>query len=139
MNKWETNIILEGNDDVCKTSTIKKLKEQGIEGKDSISKCMLFTVSLEEGVNAYEKYFKETNDKIVFFVNNDSEKLMKRIYSREVISNFDLEALQYNELYLNIYNYIKENNKLYGKLFLEDCANLTLEHHVKKVKEIINA
>lgn len=143
MNKRNNNIILEGTDGVGKTATIKKLKEEGIEckdrSKDIISKYMLFTVSLDERVNAYEKYLKETDDTIIFLINNDSEELMKRIYSREVISDFDLEAPQYNELYLRTYNYMKDNNKLYGKLFLIDCTNLTLEQQVEKVKEVINA
>lgn len=137
------NIILEGTDGVGKTATIKKLKEQGItcqdRSKDIISKYMLFTVSLEDRVKIYEEYLKNTNDKIIFLINNDSDELMRRIYSRERISEFDLEAPQYNELYLNTYNYMKENNKLYGKLFLVDCTNLTLEEQVEKVKKIINA
>lgn len=143
MKNKKNNIILEGTDGVGKTVTIKKLKEQGIDckdrSKDVISKYMLFTVPLEERVKIYEEYLKKCDDIVIFLINNDNDELMKRIYSRDTISEFDLEAPQYNQLYLNTYNYMKANNKLYGKLFLVDCTNLTLEEQVEKVKEVINA
>lgn len=141
MNK--RNIILEGTDGVGKTATIKILKEQGIDckdrSKDIISKYMLFTVSLKKRVKKYEEYLKKCDDIVIFLINNDGDELMRRIYSRDTISKFDLEAPKYNKLYLDTYNYMKENNKLYGKLFLVDCTNLTLEQQVRKVKEVINA
>ena len=62
---------------------------------------------------------------------------MERIYSRDIISDFDLEAPKYNKLYLDTYNYMKTNKKLYGKLFLLDCTNLTLDEQVEKIKETI--
>lgn len=143
MNNKKYNIILEGTDGVGKTATIKKLKEQGIDckdrSKDIISKYMLFTIQLEERVKIYEEYLKKCDDIFIFLINNDNDELMKRIYSRDTISEFDIEAPQYNQLYLNTYNYMKENNKLNGKLFLVDCTNLTLEEQVEKVKEVINA
>lgn len=142
MNNKKYNIILEGTDGVGKTVTVKKLKEQGIDCKDRsqdiISKYMLFTVSLEERVKIYEAYLKNGDDIVIFLVNNDRDELMRRICSRDVISEFDLEAVEYNQLYLDTYYYMEENDKLYGKLFLVDCTNLTLEEQVEKVKKVIN-
>ena len=67
------------------------------------------------------------------------EELLRRVYSRDTISKFDLEAPQYNQLYLDTYNYMKADHKIYGKLFLVDCTNLTLEEQVEEVKKVINA
>lgn len=136
-------IILEGTDGVGKTATIAKLREERIEcqdrSKDIISKYMLFTVSMEERVKQYEEYLKKSDVKVIFLINNNDDELMKRIYSREVIGEFDLEAVEYNKLYLDTYEYMKKRNLLQDKLYLVDCTNLTLEEQVKKVKGVINA
>lgn len=142
MNK-DYKIILEGTDGVGKTATIKKLKEQGIvcqdRSKDIISKNMLFNVSMEERLKVYDEYLKNTNDIVIFLINNDKDELMKRIYSREVISDFDLDAYEYNKLYLDTYKIMKKENLLHKRLFMVDCTHLTLDEQVEKVKEIINA
>ena len=136
-------IILEGTDGVGKTATIAKLREERIEcqdrSKDIISKYMLFTVSMEERVKQYEEYLKRSDVKVIFLINNNNDELMKRIYSREVIGEFDLEAVEYNKLYLDTYEYMKKLNLLQDKLYLVDCTNLTLEEQVEKVKGVINA
>lgn len=136
-------IILEGTDGVGKTATIAKLREEGIEcqdrSKDIISKYMLFTVSMEERAKQYEEYLKKSDVKVIFLINNNDDELMKRIYSREVIGEFDLEAVEYNKLYLDTYEYMKKLNLLQDKLYLVDCTNLTLEEQVEKVKGVINA
>ena len=139
MNK----IVLEGTDGVGKTATIEKLKQQGIicqdRSKDIISKNMLFNISMEERVKVYDEYLKSTNDIVIFLINNDKDELMKRIYSRDVISDFDLDAYEYNKLYLDTYKLMEKENLLHGKLFLVDCTGLTLDEQVEKVKEFINA
>lgn len=136
-------IILEGTDGVGKTATIAKLREEGIEcqdrSKDIISKYMLFTVSMEERAKQYEEYLKKSDVKVIFLINNNDDELMKRIYSREVIGKFDLEAVEYNKLYLDTYEYMKKLNLLQDKLYLVDCTNLTLEEQVEKVKGVLNA
>ena len=62
---------------------------------------------------------------------------MKRIYSREKISKFDLQAYEYNVLYKKTYEYMKENNMLLNKLFIVDVTGLNLENQVEKVKKLI--
>lgn len=56
---------------------------------------------------------------------------------RNQIGKYDLEAYQYNQLYLETYEYMKEHNMLENKLFLIDVTHLTLEKQVEKVKEFI--
>ncbi len=134
-------IYLEGTDGVGKTSTIECLKQKGIicqdRNKEVISKNMLFEIPMKERVNKYEKYLIKNNDIIIILINNSEEELMRRINSRKVISDFDLDAFKYNKLYLDTYNYMKDNNMLHNKLYLVDCTNLNLEEQVNKVEEVI--
>lgn len=134
-------IILEGTDAVGKTSTIEELKKYNIicedRSKDIISKYMLFDYTLEFRANKYHEYLKNTDCIIIFLINNDKEELLRRVYSREKISEFDLDTNKYNELYKETYNYMKKNNMLENKLFLVDVTNLTLEEQVNKVKDVI--
>lgn len=143
--KSEDNIdyiaILEGTDGVGKSVTINKLLDQGIvckdRSKDVISNNMLFSVDMETRVKVYHDYLKKIDKKIIFLVNNDKEELERRINAREKISAFDVEAYAYNKLYVDTYNYMKENDLLENKLFLIDCTKVTLDEQVEKVKEII--
>ena len=75
--------------------------------------------------------------KLFFLVNYDKIELERRISMRDVISDFDKEAYQYNQLYFETYQYMMEHDMLEGKLFLVDCTNLTLNEQVEKVKDII--
>lgn len=134
-------IILEGTDAVGKTSTIEELKKYNIfcedRSKDLVSKYMLFKYTTEFRANKYYEYLKNTDCKIIFLINNDKEELLRRVYSREKISDFDLDTNKYNELYKETYDYMKENNMLENKLFLVDVTNLTLEEQTIKVKDVI--
>lgn len=134
-------IILEGTDAVGKTSTINELKKNNIicqdRSRDMISKYMLFDYDLEYRVQKYHEYLKNTDCMIIFLVNHDKEELMRRVYSRDEIDEFDLQAYEYNKLYQETYDYMKENNLLEDKLFLVDVTGLTLEEQVEKVKEKI--
>lgn len=70
-------------------------------------------------------------------INNNKEKLIKRIYSRGKISTFDLQAYGYNTLYLYTYNYMRKHDMLINKLFLVDVTNLSLYAQINKVKDVI--
>lgn len=135
------NIIIEGTDGVGKTTTINALKEDHIgcqdRSKDVISKYMMFNVDLKLRANVYYEYLKNNDCIIIFLINNDKEELMKRIYSREKISTFDLQAYEYNTLYLDTYNYMREHDMLMNKLFLVDVTNLSLHEQINKVKDVI--
>lgn len=134
-------IILEGTDAVGKTSTINELKKDNIicldRSKDIISNYMLFDYSTPYRAHKYYEYLKITDCIIIFLVNNDKEELRRRVFQRKTINEFDLQAYEYNNLYLETYNYMKKHNMLLNKLFLVDVTNLTLSEQVKKVKEVI--
>ena len=132
------NLIIEGTDGVGKSVTIERLLDEGIVCQDRcmdvISNNMLFSVSMEDRVRLYQEYLRKINKKVIFMVNMDKEELERRIYARGQLSEFDLEAFKYNQLYLDTYNYMKERNMLEGKLFLIDVTGLTIEEQVEKVK-----
>lgn len=134
-------IIIEGTDAVGKTSTINELKKEGIicvdRSKDMFSKYMLFDYSLEDRANKYYEYLKANNCNVIFLINNDKDELMRRIYHRNHIDAYDLDAFEYNKLYQETYNYMKKNNMLENKLFLVDVTNLNLKEQVKRIKEVI--
>lgn len=133
--------ILEGTDGVGKSSTIKELLKDGIvcddRNKDIISKYMLFDVDMYSRAKKYEEFLRTSNVKVIFMINNDEKEIMRRIYSRDKISEFDKKANQYNKLYLDTYNYMVDHNMTNNNLILLDCTNLTFEEQVNKVKEII--
>lgn len=137
----QNNIILEGTDGVGKTETIKRLLMDGIICQDRemsvISKNMLFDVPMEERVKLYYEYLTKNNKHIIFLINKDKEELERRINSREVLSEYDLEAFKYNCLYEETYLYMKDKNMLQGKLHLVDCTGLDLNSQVKAIKDKI--
>ena len=133
--------IIEGTDGVGKTETIKKLLEDGIICQDRlvevVSKNMFFDIDMDIRAKRIEDYLINNNNDIIILINNDKEELEKRIRMREVLSEYDLEAFRYNQLYLDTFNYMKENKMLHNKMFLVDCTHLTIDEQVKEVKKII--
>ena len=134
-------IIIEGTDAVGKTSTIKELKKENIicldRSKDLISKYMLPKYPTKERAQKYYEYLNTTDCLVIFLINNNEEELLKRVLSRKEISEFDLQANFYNNLYKETYRYMQEHNMLLNKLFLVDVTNLSLKEQVEKVKDVI--
>jgi len=137
----QNNIILEGTDGVGKTETIKRLLMDGIVCQDRemsvISKNMLFDISMEDRAMLYYEYLSSNDKHIIFLINKDKEELERRINSREVLSEFDLDAFKYNSLYEETYLYMKNKNMLQGKLHLVDCTGLDLNSQIKVIKDKI--
>lgn len=135
--------IIEGTDGVGKSVTIEKLIKKGIIAQDRcmevISKNMVFNISMKERTTQYQEYLKSHQKKVIFLINNNENELNRRIAKRQVISGYDKDAVKYNKLYVDTYNYMEKNNMLENKLFLIDCTNLTIEEQVNKVEDIINA
>ena len=133
--------ILEGTDGVGKSTTIEELLKEGIICQDRcmdvFSVNMVFDISMEKRVKKYQDYFKKTKQIIIILVNNDKEELERRIRLRTHLSEFDEYAYEYNQLYLDTFNYMKDHNLLMNKLFLVDTTNLSIKEQVNKVKEII--
>lgn len=135
------NTILEGSDAVGKTTTIIELLKEGIicqdRCMDMISKNMLFDISIEERTTKYQEYLKHIDKKIIIMLNNDKEELERRINKREVLSEFDNLAYEYNKLYKETFDYMEKHDMLENKMFLVDCTGLTIDEQVKAVKKII--
>ncbi len=131
-------IVLEGTDAVGKTSVINNLKEYNLIDRDKeICKLMDFHISLITRSNKLSKYLKNTNNNIIFLINNDKKELERRINLRSVIDEYDKYTYLYNLLYLETYTYMEQNDLLQDKLYLVDCTNLSKDEQVKKVRELI--
>lgn len=133
--------ILEGTDGVGKTTTITELLKEGIicqdRCTDMISVNMLFDIPMKERVAKYQEYLKQIDKKIIIMINNDKEELQKRINKREILSKFDSLSYEYNQLYKETYDYMKNHNMLENKMFLVNCTGLTFDEQVNAIKEII--
>ena len=134
-------IILEGTDAVGKTSTIRELKKENIicedRSKEMISKYMLAEYDIAFRAKKYQEYLKKQECFIIFLTNSDKEELLRRVHQRTKISDFDLQAPEYNQMYQDTFDYMEENNMREGKLFLVDVTGLSLEEQVQKVKQKI--
>ena len=132
-------IALEGTDAVGKTSVINNLKDYQLFDRDkTICKLFDFNNSLIDRVNQLKEYLNNNKNYIIFLINNDKEELERRVNSRKTIDEYDKYTYIYNLLYLETYLYMEMNNLLYGKLFMVDCTNLSLEEQTNKVKEILD-
>lgn len=135
------NFTLEGTDGIGKTTVIESLLAEGIvcfdRNLDVICKYMLFNVPMEKRIAEYKKYLEKTKDKILFLVNMDEEEIRRRINSRDVISEFDKYAVEYNRLYYDTFMKMQEEGVGDDKLFLLDCTGFSIEEEKNKIKEII--
>lgn len=137
----KTNIILEGTDGVGKSYTSEQLLKYGIitqdREMDTFSNNMVFEISLEDRAKLYNEYLKKNNNIVIFMVNNDEKELEKRVLSRKNISEFDMECVKYNNLYLKTYNYMKDKKLTENKLLIFDTTNLSKREQIKKIIELI--
>ena len=138
----KVGIIIEGTDAVGKSLTLKGLLKEGIVCKDRESKVisvnMLFEIPMEERAKKYEDFLMNNDDLLLFLINNDKEELLRRVYSRGNISDFDLDTYEYNKLYKKTYEYMRANNMLHDKLHCVDCTGLDVNKQLVKVKKVID-
>lgn len=136
-------IILEGTDAVGKSTIAGLLLVDGVEvmdrSRDVISKYMLFDIPMEERIKRYTEFLSENDVLVIFMVNNDSRELMRRVYSRERVSEYDKMAAEYNSLYLETYRAMEEKGLLFNKLFLADCTGLDVKDTLSLIKKIIGS
>ena len=133
-------IILEGTDAVGKTSVINKLHGYNhviVDRDKNICKLITFNISLIDRVKSMVEYLSQTDNIVIFLINNDKEELERRISKRDIIDEYDKYAYLYNLLYLETYIYIKQNN-LVDNLYMIDCTGLNIEEQTNKVKELID-
>lgn len=137
------HIIIEGTDGCGKTTTIEALKKifPKVDFSDrSIVICnyMLKDVPMEKRIDAYHTYLQNGDDKVIFLINNDAEELIRRVKTRDKpISDFDLDAPLYNEMYRETFKVMEQNNMTEGKMFMVDVTGLSLDDQINKVKETI--
>lgn len=138
------NVIIEGTDGIGKTETIKILTATTSHtyqdrNRDVISANMLFDITMEDRINAYCEFIANNDVFIVFLVNNDGDELMRRIKSRgKDISEFDLDAPKYNDLYRETFNQMASRGLLHGKMAMVDVTGMTLDEQVFAVKHLID-
>ena len=134
-------IILEGTDAVGKTTAKEMLFRDGITCEDRsidvISKYMLFDVDMATRAEKYCEFLKNNNVTVIFMVNHNNAEIMRRVYSRGHVSEFDKLADKYNALYYDTYLYMKERGLTKDKLLLLDCTHLSVKETVCALKEII--
>ena len=135
-------LILEGTDGVGKSVTIERLLDKGIIAQDRcmdvISRNMLFEIEMDVRAKRYDEYLKRNDKIVIFLINNDKKELERRLGQREVLSDFDKDAYNYNQLYYETFKYMEEKKMLNNKLFMIDSTGLNLDEQVNKVEEILN-
>lgn len=132
-------IVLEGTDAVGKTSVINNIGDCKLLDRDkNVCKLIDFNISLIDRANKLDDYLKQTDNYIIFLINNDKEELERRINKRKVIDEYDKYTYLYNILYLETYIYMEQNNLLNDKLFMADCTGLSISEQTEKIKKIVN-
>lgn len=138
------NIIIEGTDGCGKTTTIEALKKIfpkatfSDRDHDTICKYMLKDVPMETRIDAYHTFLQNNDVKVIFLINNDAKELIRRVKTRDKpISDFDLDAPLYNEMYRETFKVMEQNNMTEGKMFMVDVTGLSLADQINKVKETI--
>jgi hypothetical protein len=132
-------IILEGTDAVGKTGVIDNLLGYDLLDRDkNISKLFVFDISLIDRVNKLVNYLKNTDNQVIFLINNDKDELERRVSLREIQDEYDKYTYLYNLLYLETYLYMEKNNLLNNKLYMVDCTDLDILEQTSKVKKLID-
>lgn len=135
------NFILEGTDGIGKTTTIEGLLSDGIvcfdRELDNICKYMLFDVPMEVRIKNYKEYLEKAKEKILFLVNRDEEEIRRRIFSRDVITEFDRYAVEYNKMYYETFKEMEKRGYLYDRLFMLDCTGLSIPEQKEQVKKLV--
>lgn len=121
-----TNAVIEGADGVGKSTVVRNLANNGYLTQDravkEITQKMREEIPNQIRINEVEKYLQSNpNRKVIFLYISDEEVLRERIYSREVITEYDKKALISQRLYVDTFAYLKR----YKNLFLVDCLNKT--------------
>ncbi|MFI3307809.1 MAG: hypothetical protein R3Y21_04500 [Mycoplasmatota bacterium] len=130
-----TNIILEGTDGIGKTTLAKEFLKKGFvvqdRSEDVICKYMFEDISLETRIYEFKKFLRGDNVFLVFLITQDKEELLRRINQRKEINKFDKKAWEYNLMYINTYEKLKNIKNIHGI----DVTNLKLNDIIEKILE----
>lgn len=132
-----TNIVVEGADGSGKTTLVTYFAQMGLLTQDraveEVTKSMKTYLSENERVARVEKYLRDNPSKnLVFLYLSDEDVLYDRVFSREVLDEFDKDAIISQRLYKDTY----EKLKSYPNLFLVDCLNKTPEVIANEIIEL---
>ena len=131
-----TNTYVEGADGTGKTTVVNGLAAKGVI---TIDRCVEHVTKIMNQNNRQlivdsVKSFLENNpsSKVIFLFVSDKEEHYKRIFSRELISEFDKTAFDLQEKYLYVYEKLKD----YENLYLVDTHKKTPEQVQDECKQI---
>lgn len=136
---FKANTVIEGGDGVGKSTLVSNLAQLGIICQDravkEITKKMKPEVVEDERLYSLQHYLNaDRNRKVIFIYISDERELEKRIYSREIITEYDKKSVIFQRLYVDSYKKLKGQN---SNLFLIDALNKSREDIVKEVMNII--
>lgn len=136
------DIYLEGTDGVGKTTILEELKKEGIvchdRHRDVISRYMLFDISMEVRARKYAELLQRQNLLVLFLINRDREELERRILRRHRAGDkFDSKAYEYNQLYLETFEYMKTHYDTGNSLIMVDLTGQTISESVRAVRDVI--
>ncbi len=134
-----TNIVIEGSDGVGKTTLVKELAKNGLLTQDraveEVTRSMKTYRSRKERIQRVETYLRNNpSKKLVFLYLSNEDVLYNRVFSREVVDEFDKESIISQRLYIDTYNALRN----YPNLFLVDCLDKAPEEIANKVIQLTN-
>mgnify|MGYP001111242964 CR=1 FL=1 len=120
----KTNLVIEGGDGAGKSTLVNELAQKGILTQDraveEVTRSMKTYLTRDERIQKVERYLRNNPAKnLVFLYISDENVLHDRVFNREIVDEFDKEAIVTQRLYLDTYNTLKN----YPNLFLVDGLN----------------
>ena len=132
----KTNTYIEGADGTGKTTAVNGLAASGIL---TIDRCVEFVTKImnqnDRGliVNSVEYFLKNNpNADLIFLYVSNKDEHYKRIFNREIVSDYDKTAFELQEKYLYTYNALKQ----YKNLHLVDTFNKSMQQVQDECKAI---
>lgn len=119
-----TGAYIEGTDGTGKTTLTQGLAKKGIITEDrlveQVSKIMERDVPEQARLRSVEMFLKNNPDKkLIIMVLSDKKELKKRIFGRDRVTEYDLRAVDKQDLYIQTY----EKLKRYKNIYLVDILN----------------
>ncbi len=134
----KVNLVIEGSDGVGKSTLVSDLANQGILCQDravrEITQKMRMEISEDERLASVQNYLRQNkNRKVVFLYLSNEALLMQRVYARGVVSSYDKQTVNFQRLYVETYQKLRENENL----FLVDGFLKSRERMVEEIIKIL--
>ncbi|MBQ3158554.1 MAG: hypothetical protein IJB98_02550, partial [Clostridia bacterium] len=112
-----TNTYIEGADGTGKTTAVNGLASRGVMTTDRCVQHITKVMNQDDKkiiVDSVQSFLESNpSAKVIFLYVSDREEHYKRIFSREMISDYDRTAFDLQEKYLYTYNRLKHFKNLY--------------------------